>query len=343
MNRTYFSLVAGVAISVAGLALTSGSPASATTTTTTTTSGCGSDAGPPAGGLPPGPKPAKVSAPPTANFANVVYASKSSAQKVDLFLPSTGKGPFPLIIKIHGGAFKSGDKAMEESAVPSYTAKGYAVASLNYRLSCEAIYPAAVQDVKAAVRFLRANATKYKLDPNRFAAWGESAGANLAAMIAVTGSVQSDLDDATLGNAKVSSAVQAMVGWYGPYDFLSMDAQFKASPPAACNGTAQSHDPADSPESIYSGGTIQTTAAAKKASPITWVATAKKLPPFILATGDSDCLVPNQQSSTFNAALIKAGATSSFTLLKGASHGDSAFDTTQTAPALAFLKKVFGK
>ena len=340
MNRTAVSLVAGLAISVAGLTLTSGSRVSAAAT-----SGCGADAGPPAGGPPPGPMPSKVSqgSVPTANFANVSYASKSSAEKLNLFLPSTGKGPFPLIIKIHGGAFKAGDKAMEETAVPSYTAKGYAVASLNYRLSCEAIYPAAVQDVKAAVRFLRANATTYKLDPNRFAAWGESAGANLAAMIGVTGGAQSELDDATLGNAKVSSAVQAVLGWYGPYDFLSMDAQFKASPPAACNGTMQSHDPSDSPESIYSGGPIQTTAAAKKASPISWVATAKKLPPFILAAGDSDCLVPNQQSSTFNDALIRAGAKSSFTLLKGASHGDSAFDTTQTAPALAFLKKVFGK
>jgi acetyl esterase/lipase len=263
---------------------------------------------------------------------------------LDLFVPTTGKGAFPLIIKIHGGAFKAGDKAMEATTVPAILAKGYAVASLNYRLSCEAPFPAAVQDVKAAVRFLRANATKYRLDPNRFASWGESAGANLAAMLGVTGGVSSDLDDPALGNAQVSSGVQAVVGWYGPYDFLSMDAQFQASPPAACNGTTQSHDPADSPESIYVGGAIQTKAdVSRKASPISYVATAKKLPPFMLAAGDSDCLVPNQQSSSFHDALKKAGFTSSFTLLKGASHGDSAFETTQTAPALAFLKKVFGK
>lgn len=328
--------------------ITGGAPSPTTTVALTQPTGCsGNDAGPPAGMTPPsgmarpsGPMPAQGT-PSTPTYADVAYATVSPSQVLDLFVP-TGSGPFPLIIKIHGGAFKAGDKTMEEGDIGTLTDAGYAVASLNYRLSCEALFPAAVQDVKAATRFLRANATTYNLNPDAFASWGESAGANLAAMIGASGTQTTFLDDPALGNADTSSAVQAVVGWYGPYDFLTMDQEFADATPAACTAP-QAHDPSNSPESQYLGAAIQSVPdIANSAGPGYYLATADGIPPFMLAAGDSDCLVPNQQSQQFNDALLAAGAQSTFTLLNGAGHGDPLFQSTRTQPALAFLNTALG-
>jgi acetyl esterase/lipase len=162
------------------------------------------------------------------NYKDLAYASASATQILDLYLPTTGSGPFPVVINIHGGGFKFGDKGMlSEATGTALLDAGYAVASINYRFSGEAVFPAAVQDAKAEVRFLRANAAQYNLNPEKMAVLGQSAGGNLAAMVGVTGNI-SDFDDASLGNAGVSSAVQAVIDQYGPTDFLQMDAQAKA-------------------------------------------------------------------------------------------------------------------
>jgi acetyl esterase/lipase len=316
--------------------------ASASAATPIASAGAAGPAGLPSGGGPGGPGGAVAG--PAATYADVAYASTSSSQVLDIWMPDGATGPVPLVIFVHGGAFKGGDKAMEGGNVASVLAAGYAAASLDYRLSGEALFPAAVQDVKAAVRFLRANAAQYGLDPDRFAAWGESAGGNLVAMIGTTGDQSTVLDDPALGNAGVSSAVQAVVDLYGPTDFLQMDAQFASAAPAACNGQVQAHDPADSPESAYLGAAIQTVPdQAAAANPITYIATAKTLPVFLIAHGDSDCLVPNQQSQILHEALQAAGATSTFNLVAGAGHGDQAISTSQTPIALEMLRSVFGK
>ena len=281
---------------------------------------------------------------PAATDAEVPYATVSASQVLDIWLPTTGARPFPLVILVHGGAFMGGDKAMEGANVRAVLAAGYAAASLDYRLSGEAIFPAAARDVKAAVRFLRANAGSYGIDPDRFAAWGESAGGNLVALIGTTGDRASVLDDPALGNAGVSSAVAAVVDWYGPTNFLLMDAQFAAASPAACNGTTQAHDPADSPESAYLGAAIQTVPDLARASnPITYIAAAGSLPAWQIAHGDSDCQVPSQQSAILDDALRAAGATTTFNLVAGAGHGDQAFTVSQTASALAMLASIFGR
>ena len=142
---------------------------------------------------------------PTPTKADVAYASTSSSQVLDLWLPPNASGPVPLVIFIHGGAFKGGDKAMEACNVQALLDRGYAVASVNYRLSGEAPFPAAVQDAKAAVRYLRANATTYGINPDQIAAWGESAGGNLAAMLGVTGGQASSQLRATSGMMSESS------------------------------------------------------------------------------------------------------------------------------------------
>jgi acetyl esterase/lipase len=164
-------------------------------------------------------------------------------QKLDLYLPKDGTN-LPLIINIHGGAFKAGSK---ENGVPlEYLTPGYAVASINYRLSQHALFPAQIEDCKAAIRWLRAHASEYRLDPNRFAAWGSSAGGHFAAMLGTTGDTQQfDVG----GNLDQPSRVQAVVDYFGPTDFLQMDAH------RLPNG--QVHDLANSPESELIGGPIQ--------------------------------------------------------------------------------------
>ena len=161
-------------------------------------------------------------------------------QKLDLYLPKDGTN-LPIIINIHGGAFRAGRK---EDGVPlSYLAQGYAVASINYRLSQHAVFPAQIEDCKAAVRWLRAHAAEYRLDPTRFAAWGSSAGGHLAAMLGTTGETKEFNVGADLGQ---SSRVQAVVDYFGPTDFLQMDAH------RLSNGML--HDPPNSPESELVGG-----------------------------------------------------------------------------------------
>lgn len=118
-------------------------------------------------------------------YEDLAYANLSSAQKLDLYIPTTGSGPFPVVIMVYGDGFMFGDKADGAglTGVDQLLAAGYAVASINYRLSGEATYPAQIFDAKAAVRFLRANATEYNLNPDKFGAWGASAGGNLVALL----------------------------------------------------------------------------------------------------------------------------------------------------------------
>jgi acetyl esterase/lipase len=227
-------------------------------------------------------------------------------QKLDLFLPAKGTN-LPLIINIHGGAFRAGTKS---DGVPlPYLAKGSAVASIGYRLSQHAVFPAQIDDCKAAVRWLRANAAKYGLDPDQFAAWGASAGGHLSAMLGTAGDVK-EFDAGE--HLEVSSRVQAVVDYFGPTDFLQMDTH------RLPNG--QLHDPAGSPESQLVGGAIQENKEkTKRANPVTYVTKAD--PPFLIVHGDSDPLVPHHQSELLASALEKAGVPVTFYTVKGAGHG----------------------
>jgi acetyl esterase/lipase len=290
--------------------------------------------GPPAGG-----RPSMGGTAPPATHAGIAYASVSAAQTVDIWLPADTTEPMPLVIYVHGGAFRMGDSSMAGGKVEPLLEAGFAVASVNYRLSGEALFPAAIQDVKAAVRFLRANATTYGYDPDRFAAWGESAGGNLVALLGTTSGQDTFLDDPALGNADVSSDVQAVVDWFGPTDFGLMDTQ-AAEPGNTCTDP-ESHDPASSPESAYLGAAVQTVLdLVAQANPITYVATATTLPPFSIAHGDDDCNVPYQQSQILADALSAAGHEVDLTILSGASHADARFDGELLAPTIAWLASV---
>ena len=261
---------------------------------------------------------------PAASHLNLPYAGKSSAQILDLYIPA-GTGPFPVVINIHGGGFRSGDKAMLDTSIQAaLLSAGYAVASINYRLSGEAVFPAAVQDAKAAVRFLRANAVRYQLDKHRFVAFGQSAGGNIASMLGATGDVAATrsrglpFDDPALGNTDESSAVQAVIDWFGPTDFTQMDAQSTAQ---GCVNF-DPHNPATSLESTYMGvkvGDSTNNAIVQESNPITYL--TRNAPPYHLVKGSTDCNVPAGQSRLLFEALQTLGVASSLTVFEGAGHG----------------------
>ena len=256
-------------------------------------------------------------------YLDISYASFSDAQKLDIYLPEMGDGPFPILLQIHGGGFEFGDKR-DLHLLPFLHGieRGYAVVSTNYRLSGEAIFPAAIQDVKAAVRWLRANQDQYHLDGSRIAACGGSAGGNLAAMLGVTGNTR-EFDIPELGNSNLSSTVQSVVDWFGPIDFLSMDEQ------ARHNGLGiADHNAPFSPESKYLGVPIQDIPTkVKLANPTTYIHPG--IPPFFIQHGDSDELVPVQQSINFHKELQKVLSPDrlKFEIFLGAGHGDPLFET----------------
>jgi acetyl esterase/lipase len=251
-------------------------------------------------------QPAKWALPPipadVTVYPNLSYVTNGSpSQKLDLYLPKTGRN-LPVIIFIHGGAFSMGDKRQWIAYELGYLAQGYALASINYRLSSEAVFPAQIEDGKAAVRWLRAHATIYRLDPNHFAAWGASAGGFLATMLGTTGKIR-DFDVGE--NLAFSSKVQAVADFFGPVDLnrlrpVSMEAGSVESRLIGCTIK-------DNPEK------------ARRASPITYV--MKACPPFLIVHGDADPIVPYTQSVSLAAALKKAGVPVTFYTVKGAKHG----------------------
>jgi acetyl esterase/lipase len=256
-------------------------------------------------------------------YSDVAYATVSSAQKLDLYIP-TGDGPFPVVIVVHGGAFLMGDKAAGDATtgIDQLLGLGFAVASVNYRLSGEAKAPAQIQDLKTAVRFLRANAGEYKLNTEKFGAWGGSAGGSLVSLLGTSCGV-AELEGAELGNAEQSSCVQAVVDWFGPIDFLQMDTQFTGT---SC---PVNHDAANSPESQLVGGPIQDNKqAVALVNAITYISSDD--PPFFIQHGTADCNVPPQQSQVFYDALSSSlGADNVILiLLDGAGHGGSQFTST---------------
>ncbi|HEV7282217.1 MAG TPA: alpha/beta hydrolase fold domain-containing protein [Pirellulaceae bacterium] len=237
-------------------------------------------------------------------------------QKLDLYLPEREEGEkLPLVVWIHGGAWQSGSK--EGCPARYLTGEGFAVASVNYRLSGHAPFPAQIHDCKTAIRFLRANADKYGLDPDRIGVWGSSAGGHLVSLLGTSGDVEDLEGHAELEGPDLyrdqSSRVQAVCNYYGPTELLKMGEQSGPS-------SRIDHDSPNSPESRLVGGPVQARAdLARLASPMTHVTNDD--PPFLTVHGDSDPVVPVQQGTTFHDALQKAGVESELHVVKGGGHG----------------------
>ena len=262
----------------------------------------------------------------TRTLADLSYVSSGhEAQRLDLYLPASGDGASPLIIWIHGGAWQSGSKEGIPAAAKELVARGYAVASVGYRLSQVARYPAQIEDGKAAVRWLRAHAHEYGIDPDRIGVWGESAGGHLAALLGVTGSIR-DFDVGE--HLDQSSAVQCVVDWYGPANLLHWGGPENPS--------------IDSPESaiyrLLGGPVSQNREAARRASPVHLV--NGRSAPFLLIHGDQDPVVPLAQSHMLHEALLKAGVESELLTITGAAHGGPEFHTTENIrPIIAFFDR----
>ena len=283
----------------------------------------------------PGPHPGAPRPHPPANtdhvrrkFLDIPYASLSPSQRLDIYLPDEGAGPFPVIVSIHGGAFKECDKA-DAQVMPMLEGlkRGYAVAAINYRLSWEATFPALVHDAKAAVRWIRANADRYGFDGRRIAAWGGSAGAYLATMLGTSAGV-AELEDLTLGNPDQPSNVQAVVAWFGPTDFLKMDEWLSESGLPPLPGTE--HSGPDSPESLLLGRQItEVPDLVRAANPETYITPA--VPPFFLQHGTADAVVPVQSSIHLAEALARAAGRDKvqLELLEGAGHADPRFEAPE--------------
>ena len=245
---------------------------------------------------------------------DIPYASsKNPRQKLDLILPKNRdtKKTIPLVVWIHGGGWRNGDKKTGHSPnrIPALVKTGrFAGATIGYRLSGEAIWPAQIHDCKAAIRWLRANAAKFGYDPNQIAVWGSSAGGHLVSMLGTTGNNKKL--EGTVGNhLEQSSNVQAVVNYYGPSALLQMNDQ-----PSKID-----HNAPDSPESQLMGCPIQDSKSkAKQASPIFHVSAGN--PPIIHFHGTDDPLVPFHQSKLFHQALKKKGVPSTLITLQGGGH-----------------------
>jgi acetyl esterase/lipase len=259
---------------------------------------------------------------------DLAYVTKNAHERhvLDLYLPAEGDN-LPLIVWIHGGGWQNGSK--DRPTGLQFLRDGYAIASINYRLSGHALFPAQIEDCKAAVRWLRANARKYRIDPNRFGVWGASAGGHLVAMLGTTGGVKEfDVGE----NLQVSSRVQAVCDFYGPTDFLQMDAH-------RVPGAALTHDSPGSPEAKLIGGPIQENKEkVARANPITYI--RKDAPPFLIVHGDADPLVPHHQSELLRDALEKASVPVTLYTVKGGGHGQGFQQDANLMPAVrAFFAK----
>jgi acetyl esterase/lipase len=245
--------------------------------------------------------------------ADIPYAGADNPrQRLNLLLPKTPRDdrPLPVIVYIHGGAWLGGDRTGGHGRLAGYVAGGeYAGVSVGYRLTREAIWPAQIHDCKAAIRWVRANAKKYNLDPDRIGVTGESAGGHLVAMLGTSGGVK-DLEGNLGPHQDVSSRVQCVADLFGPSDIPAMQDY-----PSRLN-----HDAASSPEGKLVGGRVRDKKdVAIAASPVTYVSPDD--PPFLIIHGNKDMVVPYNQSERLSGALKKTKVECYFITVDGGNHG----------------------
>ena len=274
-----------------------------------------------AGGAAPSASAAAGSPRTSAVYKDLSYGTASPAQKLDLYLPLHGETPYPIVVAIHGGGFFSGDKSDGQiTPVLEALKRGYAVVGVNYRLSEEAHFPAAINDVKAAVRWLRAHAGEYRLDGSRVALWGDSAGGNLAALAGTSGDVPA-LRGPHPTDAGQSDRVQAVVDRFGPISFLRTDHDFRVAGLRCASAAGP-----NSFLSQYLGAPLAEARAKVKATdPITYITPDD--PPVLIEHGTADGTVPVGQSKRFARAYATGVGAGSVTLnlIQGADHVDRTF------------------
>jgi predicted peptidase len=263
----------------------------------------------------------------------IVYGKGGDVElQLDLARPGEGEGPFPAIVFIHGGGWSGGNRGVYRTQIEQAARRGYVAITVSYRLmtfdqankettTAEPIYPAQIHDVKAAVRWLRANAKKYHVDPNRIGATGASAGGHLSLLVGLTG--PEDKLEGEGGHLDQSSRVQAVVNIFGPTEMAS---SFEKSSVAWIFR-------------LFLGGTPEEAAERyKAASPVTYV--GKGDPPVLTIHGDQDELVPVANARLLDETMKKAGASHTLLVLEGQGHGfQGAAAMTANAATWGFFEK----
>lgn len=240
-----------------------------------------------------------------------------AAQKLDIYLPEKpAAAPLPLIVHIHGGGWRGGNKF--PCPFTGMVLRGYVVASIEYRFSQKTVFPAQIQDCQAALRWLRARAKEYGFDPNRVGVVGASAGGHLSALVGTAGGKKAF---APIGDhADQSDRVQAVCDIFGPADFSSVVTQAAAD--KNVKNIFQFNSPTD-PYSLLIGTKLEDKPKADAVSPVRYISADN--PPFLILHGTHDTLVPYAQSEQLAAALKAKGVEVWLQTLPGSGHGGPAF------------------
>jgi acetyl esterase/lipase len=243
---------------------------------------------------------------------DVAYSKLGSRElKLDIARPADGDGPFPAVLVIHGGAWRQGNKSDVRPILPQFVEHGYVAVSPEYRFCPQNAFPAQIHDVKAAVRWLKVNAKKYRIDPDRIGAMGFSAGGHLAMMLGLTSPNDGLEGDVSAGAP--DSRVKAVVNYFGPTDLAAKDI------PDICKPWVKDFlggSPQDRPD------------AAAKASPLTFV--SKDDAPVLTFQGTKDSLVPYTQAIKLADAMSSAGVPGRVELILGADHGWAGAEMART-------------
>jgi len=256
----------------------------------------------------------------------VYHKTPEKELMLDIYWHDQTDDKFPLIVWIHGGGWRAGSKEWGGKRIADvFFEKGFNIASISYRLSQDAVFPAQIIDCKAAIRWLRANADKYNIDQDNIGVWGSSAGGHLVAMLGTSSEIKEW--DQYGDNQDVTSEVQAVCDFFGPTDFLRMNDE-----PGKID-----HDAPDSPESMLIGALIQENPELVQiANPVTYVSGNE--PPFLIMHGDKDSLVLHSQSIYLEKALIENGIDVEFITIEGGGHGGPGF-REQNEKVEAFFNK----
>ena len=253
----------------------------------------------------------------TITYSNIPYANDTLKKHLlDIYLPQNAKSNTPLVIWIHGGAWMLNDKYADmgymKNTVKGFIDNGYALASINYRYSTEAAFPAQIQDCNEALEFLYQHAAQYKIDKDRIALIGFSAGGHLASLMGLSNN--NDIKEFYPNGNKPHFKIKCVLDFYGPSDFIML----ASNPDTSVNNMRN-------PVSILLGAmAVDRPDLAKRASPVTYI--DKNDPPFFIVQGEKDESVPNTQSRILSSWLTLAGVKNKLTVVPNAPHYGEMFD-----------------
>lgn len=263
---------------------------------------------------------------------NLSYAGDTlKRHNLDIYLPANAKGNMPLVIWIHGGAWKENDKFADmgymKNTVKSFIEEGYAFASIDYRYSTDAIFPAQIQDCNQAISWLYKNAGKYGIDKNKFAVIGFSAGGHLASLLALSNN--NKVKQFTSDGKAVQFKIKAVIDFYGPSNFMALIPKIEIN------------DPTDAVTSLFGATILERPDIATLASPTNYVDAND--PPFIIFHGEKDQSVPYTQSVLLRSYLLRAKVPNELTIVPDAPHYGEMFDVESNRKKISVFLKTYLK